>query len=74
MQENDVAIIVNVCLSVKQSFGLAMHCLLSVRCTCVLGSSLGALEVSVSVTASDMQSSVLQTSSRSHGENTRRGH
>lgn len=51
-----------------------MHCLLSVRCTCVLGSSLGALEVSVSVTASDMQSSVLQTSSRSHGENTRRGH
>lgn len=43
-------------------------------CTlCVLGSSLGALEVSVSVTASDMESSVLQTSSRSHRENTSRG-
>lgn len=41
---------------------------------CVSGSSLGALGVSGSVNASDIQSSVLQISSRSHSENTRRGH
>lgn len=57
---------------------LLMHFLLFIRSTCVyilyvLGSRLGALEVRVSVTASDMQSGVLQTSCRSHRENTRSG-
>lgn len=51
--------------------------LLSVRCRCVCiyvsWSSLGALGVSVSVTVSDIQSSVLQISSGSHRENTRHG-
>lgn len=40
---------------------------------CVSGSGLGALGVSVSLTALDTLSSVLQISSQSHKENTRHG-
>lgn len=70
MQENTVVIMVNVCQRQTQ---LACSLLDADVCIYVVSRSLGALGVSVSVTVSDIQSSVLQISSGSHRENTRHG-
>lgn len=71
VQQNAVVIMVKVC---QRQTKLACSPLDADVCIYVVSrSSLGALGVSVSVTVSDIQSSVLQISSGSHRENTRHG-